>query len=110
MGLRYAWGLTVDAEDPALVYTSAASGPGRAHGGGFSDATIYRRVANGRWEAVLKNLAAFPYALCSDPEAPGVLYAALGDGTVLRSGDAGEGWEEVARVPAGLEALVAVTA
>jgi hypothetical protein len=110
MDLRYAWGLAADAEDPTLVYASAASGPGRAHGGGPSDAAIYRRVADGRWEAVLEGLAAFPYALCPDPEAAGTLYAGLGDGTILRSQDSGEGWEEIASVPSGLQALAAVSA
>jgi hypothetical protein len=110
MVLRYAWGLAVDAEDPSLVYASAASGPGRAHGGGPSDAAIYRRVADGRWGAVLEGLAAFPYALCPDPEAAGTVYAGLGDGTILRSQDSGEGWEEIASVPSGLQALAAVSA
>lgn len=110
MGLSYAWGLAVDAEDPELVYASAASGPGRAHGGGPSDAAIYRRIADGRWEAVLEGLAAFPYALCPDPETPGTLYAGLGDGTVLISQDSGRSWSEVARVPAGPQALAAVGA
>ena len=40
---RYVWGLAVDREDPTLLYVSAAMGPGRAHGGGSSDAAIYRR-------------------------------------------------------------------
>ena len=110
MGLHYVWGLAVDAEDPLLVYASAASGPGRAHGGGFSDAAIYRRVADGQWEPVLEGLAAFPYALCADPEAAGELYAGFGDGTILRSQDPGDRWEEVARVPSGLQALTAVSA
>ena len=110
MDLRYAWGLAADAEDPTLVYASAASGPGRAHGGGPSNAAIYRRVAAGRWEAVLEGVAAFPYALCADPEAARTVYAGLGDGTILRSQDSGEGWEEFARVPAGLQALAAVSA
>jgi hypothetical protein len=73
---------------------SAASRPRRAHGGGFSDAAIYRRVADGRWEAVLEGLAAFPYALCADPEAAGTLYAGLGDGGILFSTDAGGSWSE----------------
>ena len=110
MDLHYVWGLAVDAEDPSLVYASAASGPGRAHGGGPSEATIYRRAADGIWEAVLEGLAAFPYALCSDPESTGTLYAGLGDGTILRGQASGERWEEVARVPSGLQALTAVTA
>ncbi len=110
MGLHYAWGLAMDAEDPTLVYASAASGPRRAHGSGPSEASIYRRVGDGRWESILEGLAAFPYALCSDPEAQGTLYAGFGDGTISRSQDAGESWGEVARVPPGLQALAAVPA
>jgi photosystem II stability/assembly factor-like uncharacterized protein len=110
MDLRYAWGLATDVEDPTLVYASAASGPGRAHGSGPSGASIYRRRDGGRWEPVLEGIAAFPYALCADPEAAGALYAGLGDGTILRSRDSGKGWEEFARVPAGLQALAAVSA
>ena len=106
---RYVWGLAVDLEDPTLLYVSAASGPGRAHGRGFSDAAIYRRREGGRWEPVAEGLAEFPYALAADPEAPGALYAGLGDGTILRSADAGTTWDEVARVP-GLDALAAVAA
>jgi photosystem II stability/assembly factor-like uncharacterized protein len=67
-------------------------------------------VADGQWEPVLEGLAAFPYALCADPEAPGELYAGFGDGTILRSQDPGDRWEEVARVPSGLQALTAVSA
>jgi photosystem II stability/assembly factor-like uncharacterized protein len=104
----YVWGLAVDLEDPTLVYTSAASGPGRAHGPGFSDAAIYRREAEGRWEAVLEGLAAFPYALRADPEAAGALYAGFGDGKILHSPDAGASWDEVARAP-GLDDLAAVS-
>ena len=101
----YVWGLAVDLEDPTLVYCSAAPGPLQAHGPGFSDAAIYRRRAGGQWEAIHDGLAAFPYALCADPEAPGTLYAGLGNGKILRSPDAGVSWDEVASVPA-LDALV----
>jgi len=109
MDRRYVWGLAVDSEDPTLVYASAAPGPGRAHGAGFSDAVIYRRRAQERWEVVLEGLREFPYALCADPEAPGALYAGFGNGGILRSPDAGKTWDEVALVPA-LDALVAVAA
>jgi photosystem II stability/assembly factor-like uncharacterized protein len=105
---HYVWGLAVDRGDPTLLYVSAAHGPGRAHGGGFSDAAIFRRRTD-RWEPVLERLAEFPYALAADPETPGALYAGFGDGTILRSPDAGSSWDEVARTP-GIEALVAVTA
>src|ERR671933_543653 len=107
MDRLYVWGLAVDLEDPTLVYASAAPGPGRAHGSGFSDAAIYRREAGGGWEGVLDDLAAFPYALRADPEAPGALYAGLGDGKILHTTDAGKSWVEVAEVPA-LDALAVV--
>ena len=110
MDLHYVWGLAADAEDPSLVYSSAAAGPGLAHGGGPSDATIYGRSGNEPWRAVLEGLAEFPYALCQDPEIPSTLYAGLGDGTILRGTDAGAKWEEVARVASGLQALAAVSA
>jgi photosystem II stability/assembly factor-like uncharacterized protein len=108
MGLHYTWGLAVDSEDPSLVYASAASGPMRAHGGGFSGAAIYRRREGGTWETLVEDLAAFPYALVADPGAPGALYAGFGDGEILRSPDTGESWDEVARTPGGLAALAAV--
>ena len=109
MDLHYVWGLAADAEDPALVYASAASGPYRAHGRGSSNATIYRRSGNERWQTVLEGQAEFPYALCQDPEIPGTLYAGFGDGTILRGVNAGESWEEVARVAPGLQALEAAS-
>ena len=108
MDLHYVWGLAVDVEDPSLVYASAAPGPYQAHGSGFSDAAIYCRVADERWEPVLEDLAAFPYALCPDPGVPGTLYAGFGDGKILRSQDAGKGWDEVASVASGLAAMAAV--
>jgi photosystem II stability/assembly factor-like uncharacterized protein len=107
MRLHYAWGLAVDSEDPALVYASAAPGPYQAHGSGFSDAAIYRRRDGGRWELLVDGLAAFPYALAADPEAPGAVFAGFGDGEILRSPDAGANWYEVVRVPA-VEALAIV--
>ena len=106
---RYVWGLAVDRDDPALLYVSAAEGPGRAHGSGFSDAAIYRRNASGRWEPVIERLAGFPYALAADPDTPGALYVGFGDGRILHSPDAGSSWDEVAQAP-GLDALAAVAA
>jgi photosystem II stability/assembly factor-like uncharacterized protein len=106
---RYVWGLALDREDPTLLYVSAAAGPGRAHGSGFSDATIYRRNSTGRWEPVVEHLAEFPYGLVADPNTPGALYAGFGDGRILHSPDAGASWSEVASAP-GLDALAVVAA
>jgi len=101
---RYVWGLAVDRDDPALLYVSAAFGPGKAHGGGFSDAAIYRRRAEGQWEPVAEHLSGFPYALVADPETPGALYAGFGDGRIAYSPNAGENWDEISYVP-GVDAL-----
>ena len=109
MGLHYVWGLAMDAEDSSCVYASAAPGPYRAHGRGASGAAIYHKLGDEPWRAVLEDLDEFPYALCPDPEVQGAVFAGLGDGTILRGEDAGESWEEVARVSPGLDALVAVS-
>jgi photosystem II stability/assembly factor-like uncharacterized protein len=109
MGLHYVWGLAVDTEDPSLVYASAAPGPYRAHGRGTSGAAIYRKLGNEPWQATLEGFDDFPYALCADPEAQGIVYAGLGNGTILRGEEAGGSWEEVARVSPGLDALAAVS-
>lgn len=107
---RYVWGLTVDQEDPTLLYVSAAAGPGQAHGRGFSDAAIYRSNSSvGLWEPIVERLAEFPYALAADPNTPGALYAGFGDGRILRSPDAGASWQEVAYVPR-VDALAVVEA
>lgn len=105
---RYVWGLAVDPADPGLIHVSAASGPGRAHGGGSSDAAIYRRQSGGPWEPVVEHLDAFPYALAADPEVPGSLYAGFGDGEIRLMPGPGEDWQEVARVPGGVSALAIV--
>jgi photosystem II stability/assembly factor-like uncharacterized protein len=38
------------------------------------------------------------------------LYAGFGDGTILRTADAGANWEEVTRVASGLQTLAAISA
>lgn len=108
LGHRYAWGLAVDPADPGLIHVSAASGPGRAHGGGPSDATIYRRRDGAAWEPVLERLDEFPYALAADPGTSGSLYAGLGDGEIVGKPGPGEDWREIARLPGGVSALAIV--
>ncbi len=105
---RYVWGLAADRDDPELIYVSAASGPGRAHGGGFSDAAIYRRAGRGSWATIGEHLPEFPYALATTPGAPDSLYAAFADGAVDYKLAGHNGWRRIARLPGGVEALVVV--
>ncbi len=101
LDLRYAWGLAADPEDPETIYVSAASGPMRAHGKGFTDAAIYERHS-GRWTPILEHLREFPYALAADSS--GSLYAGFGDGAVHVKENGS--WRKIANVPGGLDALV----
>jgi hypothetical protein len=105
---RYVWGLAADRDDPEIIYVSAASGPGRAHGGGFSDAAIYRRAGRWSWAPIAERLPEFPYALATGPEAPGSVYAALANGTLNHKPADLNGWRQIARLPGGVEALAVV--
>lgn len=105
---RYVWGLAADRGDPELIYVSAASGPGRAHGGGFSDAAIYRRVCRGSWAPIAEHLPEFPHALATTPGTPDSLYAAFADGAVGYKPAGHNGGRRIARLPGGVEALVVV--
>lgn len=104
--LGYGWACAADPGDPDTVYCSAASGPGRAHGAGPSGAHIYRSRDGGPWEALSGGLPepldGMPYALITDPESPGHLYAGLSTGGVWFTADHGDSW---ARLPVELGAV-----
>ena len=77
---HYGWGVAADPEDPEVWYFSAAPGPLRAHSlKGVADAYIYRSMDDGPWEklggGLPQPLNFMPYALLTDPGAPGHLYA-----------------------------------
>jgi photosystem II stability/assembly factor-like uncharacterized protein len=101
---RYAWALAVDPDDPEVWFVSAAPGPFRAHGSGRSDSALYRWSTDGRWEQVEGPLDSHVYALAT---ADGSLFAGLGDGTLLRSDDRGETWEDLGERVERVTALVA---
>ena len=93
----YGWACAADPADPDLVYAGATSGPGRAHGSKPARATLYRSRDGGRWETLGEpdSLDAFPYALITDPGAPGHLYVGFDDGEVWFSADHGDGLERL---------------
>jgi photosystem II stability/assembly factor-like uncharacterized protein len=100
---RYAWAVAVDPADPERWYVSAAPGPYRAHGSGPSDSAIYRWDGDGPWQMLEGPLESHVYALASGHD---TLFAGLGDGTLLSSGDAGESWTELDERIGGITALV----
>ena len=87
--LRYCWALAVDPADPDRWWVSAASGPFEAHRGD-AHGRLYS-WAGGSWEAIALPSDSMPYALAATD---GELVAALADGRILSSGDAGESWAE----------------
>jgi hypothetical protein len=95
----YGWACAADPADPDVVYAGATSGPSRAHGSRPAGAVIYRSRDGGDWEPLAGGLPtpldAFPYALLTDPSAPGHVYAGLADGQVWFSADHGDRWERL---------------
>jgi photosystem II stability/assembly factor-like uncharacterized protein len=95
----YGWAIAADPERPDIRYVSVSPSPFKAHGTGGADAAIFRAEGDGPWEKLGGGLPdpldGMPYALVTDPEAPGHLYAGLATGEVWRSGDYGEAWERL---------------
>jgi hypothetical protein len=89
--LRYCWAVAVDPADPERWYVSAASGPRTAHSGTHAHGKLYRWDRDA-WNSLPVPSDVMPYALAArDSE----LLAGMSDGTILRSLDAGEVWDEL---------------
>ena len=95
---HYGWAVTADPADPATWYVSLSPGPGKAHGGTDAQASIFRhdgaawrRLAGG----LPQPLAHMPYALITEPDVAGSLYAGLGNGELWHSTDHGESWGQL---------------
>jgi hypothetical protein len=89
--LGYCWALAVDPVDPERWYVSAATGPGAAHSGDRARGRLYRR--RDRWQELPLPGDSMPYTLDTTD---GELLAGMADGRILRSGDRGESWNEIA--------------
>lgn len=94
-GLDRGYGVAVAADpaDPECWYVSASTSPFAAASEKDARSTIFRRRMGESWEA----LEAFPgermaWALCTDPDRPGELWAGRRDGTVYHSADHGDTW------------------
>lgn len=97
----YGWAVAADPADPETWYVSASSSPFKAHRPGKADAYIFRVRGDGCWEKVgaegglPQPLDHMPYALRTDPTAPGHLYAGLINGDVWFSPDFGDSWRHL---------------
>lgn len=102
---HYGWACAADPAQPEVWYVSVSPGARRAHSENGAQAAIFRWTGEG-WRRLAGGLPQplefMPYALLTDPEAPGHVYAGLSDGEVWHSADYGEGWR---RLPFALGAI-----
>ena len=103
---RYGWAVAADPAQPEIWYASlspmitwARPGPPAAHVDGHSDAYIFRSVGGAAWQklggGLPQSLNYMAYALVTDPDAPGHLYAGLSSGDVWHSSNHGDMWKQL---------------
>jgi hypothetical protein len=103
---RYGWACAADPERPEVWYLSASpfsagglSFEPAAHVDGKANAAIYRSAGGAAWEklggGLPEPLNYMAYALMTDPNAPGHLYAGLADGDVWHSANYGDRWTQL---------------
>jgi hypothetical protein len=95
----YGWAVAADPTRPDIWYASLSPGPSKAHSDGQASAYIFRSVGGKPWQklggGLPQPLDHMPYALLTDPGAPGHLYAGLSNGDVWHSSDYGDNWEKL---------------
>jgi photosystem II stability/assembly factor-like uncharacterized protein len=96
---HYGWAVAADPAQPEVWYVSLSPGPFKAHGGGDAQAFIFRSSGDSGWQKLSGGLPQplnyMPYALLTDPAAPGHLYAGLSNGDVWHSADQGDTWRQL---------------
>jgi hypothetical protein len=115
---RYGWMVAADPAHPEVWYLSASSMPNilrgefepPAHVHGKAKAGIFRSTGGGAWELISGGLPEaqdfMPYALLTDPEQSGHLYAGLSNGAVWHSQDYGDNWQRLPfSIPGGIRGM-----
>src|SRR5262245_58748557 len=103
---HYGWAVAADPARPEVWYVSVSPaflwshpGPPAAHIDGKASAFIFRKIGDGRWQklggGLPQPLDYMAYALLTDPDAPGHLYAGLSNGDVWHSADYGDSWQQL---------------
>jgi hypothetical protein len=94
----YGWACAADPAEPDVWYVSVSPGPRKAHSGNDARAAIFRWTGGG-WRRLAGGLPQpldyMPYALLTDPEVPGHVYAGLSNGKVWHSANYGETWQQL---------------
>ncbi|HEY6406986.1 MAG TPA: hypothetical protein VIY29_05930 [Ktedonobacteraceae bacterium] len=96
---HYGWAVAADPAQPTLWYASVASSALKAHRDQRAEASLVRMTEGQSWQTLAgglpQPLTSMPYALLTDPTAPGHIYAGLGNGEVWHSSTSGEVWHQL---------------
>ncbi len=95
---HYGWAAAADPARPDVMYVSVSPGPMKAHSADNAQAYIFRSMG-GAWEKLTGGLPQpldyMPYALLTDRDAPGHLYAGLSNGDIWHTTDYGDHWQQL---------------
>jgi hypothetical protein len=96
---RYGWAVAADPAHPEVWYASVAPSALKAHSEQNAQAAIVRSVGGAPWQTLTGGLPQplnhMPYALLTNPTAPGHVYAGLSNGEVWHSADHGDSWHKL---------------
>jgi hypothetical protein len=99
---HYGWACAADPERPEVWYVSLSPmgrGVPQAHVDGAANAYIFRSMGGEPWQKLTGGLPDplnyMAYALVTDPNAPGHLYAGLSSGEVWHTAHYGDAWERL---------------
>lgn len=96
---HYGWAAAADPARPDVMYASVSPGPMKAHSADNAQAYIFRSTGGSPWEKLSGGLPQplnhMPYALLTDPAAPGHLYAGMSNGVVWHTADYGDHWRQL---------------
>src|SRR5260221_12796504 len=96
---HYGWAVASDPAHPEVWYASVAPSPMKAHSEHNAQAAIVRSVGGAQWQPLAGGLPQplnhMPYALLTDPGAPGHVYTGLSNGEVWHSTDYGDSWHKL---------------
>jgi photosystem II stability/assembly factor-like uncharacterized protein len=96
---HYGWAGAADPIHPEIWYASVSPSAWKAHSEHNAQAVIVRSMGGADWQRLTGGLPqplnAMPYALLTDPTAPGHVYAGLSNGQVWHSTDHGDTWGQL---------------
>lgn len=96
---HYGWAVAADPAQPEVWYASVSPSPRYAHSENHAQAVIVRSIGGAAWQPLSGGLPQplnhMPYALLTDSNTPGHVYAGLSNGEIWHSADHGETWHQL---------------